>query len=120
MTAAAFLSAASRVRCRPFMAGRELAPGAVVARQGEACLHRQVGAIHLLLALLCRVNIHRAAGAYGTEFIDPDELQHRLMGLFGRGNALFEAFDIPDEDAKPSANSAIADILGADHAGYRI
>lgn len=42
MTAAAFLSTASRFRCRPFMAGRELAPGAVVARQGEACLHCQV------------------------------------------------------------------------------
>ena len=76
-------------------------------------LHRQVGAIPLLLALLCRVKIHRAAGAYGTEFVDPDELQRRLMDLFGRGNALFEAFDIPDEDAEASANSAIADILGS-------
>lgn len=75
-------------------------------------LHRRVGAIPLLLALLCKVKIHRAAGSYGTEFLDLNELQRCLLDLFARGNALFEVFDIPDEDAEASANSAVADLTG--------
>lgn len=75
-------------------------------------LHRGVGAIPLLLALLCRVKVRRAIGSYSTEFIDPEELKRRLMDLFGRGNALFDAFDISDRDAESSANSAIAELIG--------
>lgn len=43
MSSIAFLAGTSRFKCRPFMAGRELAPGAVVAGRGEACIHCQVG-----------------------------------------------------------------------------
>jgi len=42
MSAATFVGAASRFRCRPFLSGREMAPGAAVAAKGEACLHCQM------------------------------------------------------------------------------
>jgi hypothetical protein len=76
-------------------------------------LQRGVGAIPLLLALLCRVKVIRGSGgSYGTEFEDDDEWQRCLLDLFDRGNALFDAFDIPQSDVEASAESAIAEITG--------
>lgn len=75
-------------------------------------LARGMGAIPLLLSLLCRVKIHRKQGAFGTEFVDVHELSATLMDLFDRGNALFDAFDVPDEVAAASSASAAAELVG--------
>lgn len=74
-------------------------------------LGRDMGAIALLLALLCKVTIHRKAGSYGTEFLDLNELKHCMMDLFERGNAMFQNFEISPNDAAESAESAVSEIL---------
>lgn len=76
-------------------------------------LHRGVGAITLLMSLLCRVRTVRGAGGtFGTEFEDMGELQGTLGDLFDRGNALFDAYGVSDADVAESANSAVNDLLG--------
>lgn len=75
-------------------------------------LHRDIGAVPLLMALLCQVKIHRGNGRYGTEFTDRHEVHRRALDLFARGNALFTAFGITAAEAEVSANSAIDEILG--------
>lgn len=75
-------------------------------------LCRRVGAIQLLLSLLCKVKIHRAPGSFGTEFVDKNELQRTIMDLFSRGNALFESYGVTDVEAEASANSAMTDLIG--------
>lgn len=75
-------------------------------------LNRKIGGIPLLISLLCPVKIHRAPGAFGTEFTDPDEVTHCLQDLFDRGNALFDAFDITQDETEASANSAVAALVG--------
>lgn len=74
-------------------------------------LARGVGAIQLLMSLLCKVKIHRVAGAYTIEFLDPDELQRTILDLFSRGNALFEAYGVTDEEIESSASSAMTDLI---------
>ncbi|KLR57302.1 chlororespiratory reduction 6 domain-containing protein [Diaphorobacter sp. J5-51] len=73
-------------------------------------LCRDIGAIALLLALLCKVKIHRQAGSYGTEFLHPNEIQRCMMDMFDRGNAMFRAYGISTQDAAESASSAVAEI----------
>ena len=74
-------------------------------------LHRQVGAIHLLMALLCRIKIHRAGLRTGTEFLDGKELAAKMIDLFERGNAMFQAFGISEAEAQASADSACAELV---------
>lgn len=74
-------------------------------------LHRRVGAIQLLVSLLCKVRIHKVPGAYTTEFLDPDEMQRTILDLFSRGNALFEAYGVTDDEADSSASSAMTDLF---------
>ena len=73
-------------------------------------LHRRVGAIHLLMALLCKVKIHRRGGSTGTEFLDRYELAAQMADLFQRGNAMFDAFGISEGEAEESCNSACAEL----------
>ncbi len=80
-------------------------------------LHRGTGAIPLLFALLCQVTIHRAVGAYGTEFLDSKEVNRCIVDLVERGSALFNAFAISKGDAEESTQSAVAEILESWHAG---
>lgn len=75
-------------------------------------LQRKSGSIPLLISLLCQVKIHRNPGAFGTEFLDPHEVGSTLLDLFQRGNAMFDAFEIPDELARASADSAVAEMHG--------
>ena len=73
-------------------------------------LHRRVGAIHLLMALLCKVKIHRRGASTGTEFLDRYELAAQMADLFQRGNAMFDAFGISEGEAEESCNSACAEL----------
>jgi hypothetical protein len=74
-------------------------------------LHRRVGAIHLLMALLCKVKIHRRGTSTGTEFLDRYELAAQMADLFQRGNAMFEAFGISEGEAEASCESACAELV---------
>lgn len=74
-------------------------------------LHRGVGAIGLLMALLCRVRIVRSSkGSFETEFESISELQGTLVDLLERGNALFAAYDISESEAADSATSAVDEL----------
>ena len=74
-------------------------------------LHRGVGAIGLLMALLCRVRVVRCSkGSFGTEFESVSELQGTLVELLDRGNALFAAYDISESEAAESATSAVDEL----------
>lgn len=74
-------------------------------------LHRGVGAIGLLMALLCRVRIVRGGkGSFETEFESISELQGTLADLLERGNALFAAYDISESEAAESATSAVDEL----------
>lgn len=74
-------------------------------------LHRGVGAIGLLMALLCRVRVVRGSkGSFGTEFESVSELQGTLVELLDRGNALFAAYDISESEAAESATSAVDEL----------
>lgn len=75
-------------------------------------LHRQVGAIPLLFALLCQVKIHRTPGAFGTEFLDREELGAKMADLFNRGNAMFTAYGMSSGEISASAQSAVAELTG--------
>ena len=75
-------------------------------------LPRKIGAISLLLSLLCDVRIHRAAGSFGVEFTNLPQLSAVMADLLERGIALFQAFDISEEDAEASANSAVQELEG--------
>ncbi|RYE40856.1 MAG: DUF1817 domain-containing protein [Hyphomicrobiales bacterium] len=74
-------------------------------------LHRRVGAIHLLMALLCAVKIHRRGSATGTEFLNGKELADKMTDLLRRGNAMFHAFGISHIEAQASTESACADLV---------
>jgi hypothetical protein len=76
-------------------------------------LHRGIGAISLLLTLLCKVRVVRGReGSFGTEFESMAELQNTLVDLFDRGNALFAAYAVTNLEAAESADSAVKDLLG--------
>jgi Uncharacterized conserved protein len=73
-------------------------------------LHREIGGIPLLLALLCDVQVIRNGdGSYGTAFKDITRLRETLHVLLHRETALFRAYDISPEDAMDSARSALAE-----------
>lgn len=73
-------------------------------------LHRRIGAIHLLMALICQVKIHRKGSMTGIEFLVPNELAGKMTDLFTRGNAMFQAFGISEAEAQASAESACAEL----------
>jgi hypothetical protein len=75
-------------------------------------LHRGVGVMGLLLALLCDVRVVRQTGSYGTEFLDQTQLAAAVADLLDRGNALFAAYGVTEGEAAESANSAVDELLG--------
>lgn len=75
-------------------------------------LQRNTGAIPLLLSLLCTIKVHHNPNSFGTEFQHRDELAQKMMDMFERGNAMFYAFGITPAEARESANTAVADLLG--------
>lgn len=74
-------------------------------------LHRGVGAIGLLMALLCTIRVVRSSkGSFGTEFESIPELQGILVDLLERGNALFATYDISESEAADSVTSAVDEL----------
>lgn len=73
-------------------------------------LQRNIGAIPLLLALICSVKVHRFGTTTATEFLDREELSRKVMDLMQRGNAMFLVFGITPEQARASARSACLEI----------
>jgi len=76
-------------------------------------LRRGIGAVPLLMSLLCKVEVLRDLdGSVGTEFLDMGELKTRLIGLFTQANTLFEAFQILPGEVIASAQSAAEELSG--------
>lgn len=75
-------------------------------------LHRSIGALGLLFALLCDVRVLRQSESYGTEFVDDAQLVEAVTDLLDRGNALFTAYGISEGEAADSAESAVDELLG--------
>ena len=75
-------------------------------------LHRNVGAIALLLSLLCQTRIIRSdKPTFGTELVDIQEVKNKISDITFRGNALFEAYKISPKDASQSLCSALEEIV---------
>lgn len=73
--------------------------------------HRDVGAIGLLLALLCQVSIVRSPeGIYGTEFANTEEVKMVLLDLLDRGMALFNTYDIASHEVSEAIDSALEEL----------
>jgi hypothetical protein len=76
-------------------------------------LRRGIGAVPLLMSLLCEVEVLRDLdGSVGTEFLDMAELKGRLIDLFTQANTLFEAFEIAPGEVIASAQSAAEELTG--------
>lgn len=74
-------------------------------------LCRGMGSIGLLLSLLCKVKVRRNKGGdFGTEFFSAEEVHRRLIDMLMRGNAMFDAFGITQEESKASLDSALAEL----------
>lgn len=70
-------------------------------------LCRSMGAVSLLMSLLCQVRVHRAQGQFGIEFIDHTDLCVVLADLCQRSGCLCEAFNIPLIEFESSVASAM-------------
>ncbi|MDD5298783.1 MAG: hypothetical protein PHU46_17935 [Rhodocyclaceae bacterium] len=76
-------------------------------------LRRSIGAVPLLMSLLCRVEVLRDLdGGVATEFLDMGELKSCLIDLFARANTLFETFQISPGEIISSAQSAADELSG--------
>lgn len=74
-------------------------------------LMRSVGAIPLLMGLICQVKVNRREDLVGMEFLDRHELAQKMLDLFERGNAMFLAFGITPAQSEASAASACAELV---------
>lgn len=73
--------------------------------------HRGVGAIGLLLALLCQVRIIRSQdGSYGTEFASTEEVKTTLLDLLNRGLVLFNTYGITSQEVDDTIGSALDEL----------
>lgn len=77
-------------------------------------LQRGMGAIGLLMSLLCEVTVIRnMGGGFGTQLENMEEVRWYLNDLSTRGSALFAAYSITAEDAETSISSALIDLFGS-------
>jgi len=76
-------------------------------------MSRDTGSVALILSLLCDVIVRRTPGrpGFGSEFACIQEARDKMNELFIRGNALFSAYGIAEEEAMESANSALKSIF---------
>ena len=78
-------------------------------------LARDMGAVALLVSMLCPIKVHRnGQGVVGVEFTDIDALDACVRDLTLRGNAMFDAFQITDAEAEDSIKSALRELFGGD------
>lgn len=74
-------------------------------------LHRGVGAIGLLMALLCEVMVTRNPdGSYATEFANIAEMERTLLDLINRGAALFVAYQLDPAEVDEMFGSVITEL----------
>lgn len=79
-------------------------------------LHRQVGAIALLLSLLCEVRVLRdpTKTEHGTEFKSTLEMKNTLLDLLTRGMPLFQTYGVDAAEVDAMIASALDELgLGA-------
>jgi hypothetical protein len=74
-------------------------------------LMRSVGAIPLLVALLCRVTVIRRPGACGTAFESVAEVRAVLSDLTRRTNSLAN-YGVAGDDLVASTRSAVDEVIG--------
>ena len=75
-------------------------------------LARDVGAVALLFALLCRVQIHRRALTMGMAFKDTSELLARFQDLAQRSTTMCQAFGLSEQEFSASLTSAAHELAG--------
>jgi len=75
-------------------------------------LTRRCGAISLLFGLLCDVRVVSLPGQdqIAIELTDVGQLRAVMLDLFSRGNALFDAMNVPEVEIGKSAESATLDL----------
>lgn len=79
---------------------------------------RGAGAMALLFALLCEVRIvHGRRGTFGTEFLRNAQVTGLFTDLLQRGNAMFHAYGITEDEVNHSVESALAELLPTEHPG---
>ncbi len=74
-------------------------------------LLRNVGALPLLMGVICQVKINRREDLVGMECLDRHELARKMLDLFERGNAMFHAFGITQFQSEASATSECAELV---------
>lgn len=77
-------------------------------------LCRDVGAMPLLMSLLCDVEIvdrDHATGEFSTAFVGIDQVKMAIIDLLERGSALFCSYQIDGDLVEESAISAVAEVL---------
>lgn len=81
-------------------------------------LHRRLGAIPLLFALLCRVTVLRGPDTERqTAFESTEEMRGVMLELMQRGMSLFDTYEIPSLDIDAAVVSALIDLGLEDDAG---
>lgn len=75
-------------------------------------LTRDMGAVALLFALLCRVQIHRKGELTGTEFLDMAELVRCFNDMCSRSTSMAQAFALDPKEFTASLESAARELAG--------
>lgn len=74
-------------------------------------LHRRLGAIPLLFALLCRITVLRGPDTERqTAFESTEEMRDVMFELLQRGMPLFDTYEIPSRDIDAAVVSALNDL----------
>jgi len=78
-------------------------------------LHRRMGAVPLLFALLCRTSVLRGPGGErATAFESTGEVRELMLDLVARSMPLFDTYEITSADIDAAMVSALADLGLAD------
>ena len=71
-------------------------------------LNRDMGSIELILSLLCQIDVSRSESAgFQMEIRNPDELKQVIGDMFSRGNILLQTYEITEDEAVSSAETAL-------------
>lgn len=74
-------------------------------------LHRNVGAVALLFALLCEITVLRGPdNQRATAFKDTDEIRDTMLDLLARGLPLFHAYEIAPAEVDAAVLTALDDL----------
>lgn len=74
-------------------------------------LHRRLGAIPLLFALLCKITVLRGPDTERqTAFESTEEMRDVMLELLQRGIPLFDTYEIPSQEIDAAVASAFIDL----------